>query len=170
MARKIYGPRKQRTRQHVIADLGIHHVEGFVLDVGHTVQRLNPDYGYDLVLFTHDESGFIEPGTVFIQVKASEGLTATGSNFVFDLNVRDYNLWMMEEFPVILILFEASSRHAYWLPIQKYFLEDTARLPRIGAKTVRVRIPVRQRVNRRAIGAMRDLKREILGLPARVEP
>jgi hypothetical protein len=36
MASQIRGPRKQRTRQHVIADLSVHYVEGFILEEGHT--------------------------------------------------------------------------------------------------------------------------------------
>lgn len=39
MPRQIFIPRKQRTRQHVIADLSIHHVEGFILEEGHTADR-----------------------------------------------------------------------------------------------------------------------------------
>jgi hypothetical protein len=45
MARQRIGPRKRRTRQHVIADLSVHHVEGFVLAEGHTAQRVERDYG-----------------------------------------------------------------------------------------------------------------------------
>jgi hypothetical protein len=37
-------PRKQRTRQHVIADLSAHYVERFILEEGHTAQRLSSDY------------------------------------------------------------------------------------------------------------------------------
>jgi hypothetical protein len=48
MTRKIFGPRKQRTREHVIADLSVHYVEAFILWEGHTPYRLTPDYGYDL--------------------------------------------------------------------------------------------------------------------------
>jgi hypothetical protein len=47
MAKSFLGPRKQRTRQHVIADQSVHHVEGFILDEGHTAQRVDRDYGYD---------------------------------------------------------------------------------------------------------------------------
>lgn len=54
MPKQSLSPRKQRTRQHVIADLSVHYVEGFVLAEGHTVQRLGPDYGYDLFVFTYD--------------------------------------------------------------------------------------------------------------------
>ena len=73
--------------------------------------------------------------------------------------MRDYNLWMREQTPVILVLFDATRRRAFWLPIQRYFREQTTRQPRKGAKSVRVRISLDQRVNRRAIAKMRDLKR-----------
>src|SRR5437764_6010392 len=116
MARKSFGPRKQRTREHVIADLSVHHVEGFILEEGHTAQRLEKDYGYDLLLFTYDEEGYAEPGLVSLQLKAEERLQVVGSDYVYDLDIRDYNLWILEEMPVILILFDASRRHAYWLP------------------------------------------------------
>src|SRR4051812_4015774 len=108
MARKIIGPRKRRTREHVIADLSIHHVEGFILWEGHTAQRLDSDYGYDLVLFTYDEQGYIEPDSVYFQFKATESLAVARSDYFFDLDIRDYNLWMFEKTPVILILFDAS--------------------------------------------------------------
>jgi hypothetical protein len=121
MAKQMFAPRKRRTRQHVIADLSINHVERIILDAGHTVLRMAPDYGYDLVLFTYDELGFVEPGSVYMQVKASETLEAVGVDYVFDLDIRDYNLWRLEEVPVILILFAASRRRAYWLWVQNYF-------------------------------------------------
>jgi hypothetical protein len=163
MARKVVGPRKQRTREHVIADLSVHHVEGFILDEGHTAQRLDSDYGYDLILFTYDERGYIEPDSVYFQLKAAESLAAVGSAYVFDLDIRDYNLWMLEKMPVILILFDATRRRAYWLHVQGYFREDMARRPRKGAKTVRVRVPEGRVVNRRAIALIRDLKWEARG-------
>lgn len=160
MARKIFGPRKQRTRAHVIADQSVNHVERFILDAGHTAQRLERDYGYDLFLLTYDEQGYAEPGLACLQLKAAEALQAVGSDYVFDLDIRDYNLWVREKTPVILILFDASRRRAYWLHVQSYFREDGARQPKKGTKTVRVRVPKRQVVNRRAIAKMRDLKRE----------
>jgi hypothetical protein len=144
----------------VIADLSVHHVEGFILAEGHTAQRLERDYGYDLLVFTYDEQGYVEPGFLFLQFKAAEALRAVGSDYVFDLDVRDYNLWMQERMPVILILFDALRRRAYWLPVQRYFREEAARQPRKGAKTIRVRVPRRQAVNRRAVARMRNLKWE----------
>jgi hypothetical protein len=170
MARQVFVPRKQRTREHVIADLSVNHVERFILDEGHTAQRVEKDYGYDLFLFTYDQQGYPEPGLVCLQLKAAETLQALGSDYVFDLDIRDYNLWMLERWPVILILFEASRRRAYWLHIQRYFREDVARLPRKGVKTVRVRVPKRQVVNRRAIATLRDLKEKAQQLAVGEEP
>jgi Domain of unknown function (DUF4365) len=160
MARQFSGPRKRRTRAHVIADQSVNHTERFIIDEGHTTQRLEKDYGYDLILFTFNEQGYAEPGLVWLQLKAAESLQAVGSDYVFDLDIRDYNLWILEEFPVILILFDASRRRAFWLDIQSYIRENGNRRPKKGAKTVRVRIPRRQIVNRRGIARMRDLKRE----------
>src|SRR5687767_7284422 len=109
----IIGPRKKRTHQHVIADLSVHHAEGFILEDGHTVQRLGSDYGYDLIMNTFDEMGYAEPWPVYFQLKATESLRRAGSAFVFDMDVRDYHLWTREEVPVILVLFDASGRKAY---------------------------------------------------------
>lgn len=160
MARKIFGPRKQRTRQHLIADQSVNHVERFIIDEGHTAQRMDKDYGYDLLLFTYDEQGYVEPDFVAIQLKATESVQIVGSDRVFDVDIRDYNLWIMEEMPVILILFDASRRRAYWLHVQGYFREEATHQPKRGAKTVRVRIPKRQVVSRRAIARMRHLKEQ----------
>jgi hypothetical protein len=143
-----------------MADLSAHHVEGFILEEAHSFQRLTPDYGYDLVLFTYDEQGYLEPGSVYLQLKASESLRAARAAYVFDVDIRDYNLWTLEEMPVILILFDASRSRAYWLCVQDDFGEDGARQPRRGAKTVRVRVPAKQVVNRRAVRRWRALKGE----------
>ncbi len=62
MARKSFAPRKQRTREHVIADQSVNHVERFIIDEGHTAQRMEKDYGYDLVLMTYDEQGIRNRG------------------------------------------------------------------------------------------------------------
>lgn len=158
MAGELPGPRKQRTRQHVIADLSVHHVERFILEAGHTAQRLGSDYGYDLLVSTFDDQGYVEPGSIYLQLKAMETLNAGQTDYLYDLDIRDYNLWIRERMPVVLILFDASRRRAYWLAIQRYFGEDDARRPKKGAKTIRIRVPRRQALNGRAIAKMRQLK------------
>jgi hypothetical protein len=158
MATPISRPRKRRTREHVIADLSVHHVEGFILEEGHTAQRLGSDYGYDLMMWTFDKRGYAEPGVIYFQVKATTASTERKRDFVYDLDIRDYNLWLREVFPVILVLYDATRRRAWWLDVQAYFADDLGRRPRRGAKTVRVRVPKRQVVNRQAIVALRTLK------------
>ena len=93
-----------------------------------------------------------------------------GSEYVFDLDIRDYNLWMFDKAPVILILYDASRKRAYLLPIQQYFREDAARRPKKGVKSVRVRVAKRQIVNRRAIAKIRDLKGEAFVIPFGEKP
>lgn len=160
-------PRKRRTREHVIADLSVNYVERFVLEEGHTVQRVGPDYGYDLILFTHDEQGQVEPSFAFFQLKAAETLreNASGESIVYDMAVGDYHLWTAELMPVFLVLYNASRRRAYWLDVQQYFREPEEHRPRASAKTVRVYIPKLQAINRRSIARMRARKQEAAERP-----
>ena len=53
--------RKRRTRQHVIASQSVNFVERFIVDAGHTAQRVEADYGYDLYVTTFDDEGYAEP-------------------------------------------------------------------------------------------------------------
>ncbi len=85
------------------------------------------------------------------------------------LDIRDYNLWMLEKTPVILVLYDAGERSAYWVAIQQYFREDAARRPRRGGKRVRVRVPEDQLVDRQAIARIRYLKHETQARLMRVE-
>lgn len=158
MASPIHGLRKRRTRQHVIADLSVNYLERFVLEAGHTAQRLGSDYGYDLLVSTFDEQGFAEPGSIYFQAKAMASLAASENDFVYDLDIRDYNLWVREKMPVIFVLFDASRRRAYWLAVQEYFAANALHRPKKGAKSVRIRVPRRHVLNERAIATMRQLK------------
>jgi hypothetical protein len=158
MATPPPAPTKQRTRDHILADLSVNHVERFILESGHIVNRNVTDYGYDLHMVTFDSGGFIEPGAINLQLKATERLTPSGSEYVFDLDVRDYNLWVQELLPVVFILYEASRRRAYWVHIQNYFGLQSARHPRKGAKSVRIKIQARQRVTKRGVELIRQCK------------
>lgn len=158
MPSKIFGQRKRRTPQHVIADLGVHHVEGFILAAGFTAERFQFDYGYDCLMVTYDEDGYIEPCAIRIQVKAKESLTPVGGASGFELDVRDVNLWLLERSLVILVLYDASNKRAHWLDVQQWFREQPSRLPVKGAKTIRVRIPTSQRWNRRTVQHLRQRK------------
>jgi uncharacterized protein DUF4365 len=162
VTRKASAPRKRRTRQHVIADQSVNHVERFIIDEGHTVERMVADYGYDLTMRTYGDDGYAEEGSVYLQLKAAETLTGAGDIFVFDIDLRDYALWTAEPSPVILVLFDASLRRAYWVYVQRYFAEDASRRPGKTARTVRVRVPKRQPVSRAAVRKWRSYKQRLL--------
>ncbi len=169
MAGQIFGLLKQRTSQHAIADQSVNRVERFIFDEGHTAQRLERDSGYDLLLSTYDKQCYVEPGMVNLQLKATETLQLVGPDYAFDLDVRDYNLWMLEQVPVSLVLFDAARNRASWLHFQGPFREEGARRPKRGAKPVRAHVPARQVANRQAIAKMRNLKQGARR-PVREEP
>ena len=133
-----------------------------MLEAGHGSLRLTTDYGYDIAMTTFDPEGFAEPGLVLFQLKASDNLSESAGFYPFDLDIRDYNLWMLEDMPVILILHDAIRKKAYWLDVQMYFLEDASRRPKKGTKTIRVRVPNDQVFNRRAVRVLRMRKEEAL--------
>jgi hypothetical protein len=65
MARKKTPPRGTiRTREHVIADMAVLHVQSLVVRCGFTAQRSESDYGYDLALQTYNDRGEIENETL----------------------------------------------------------------------------------------------------------
>ncbi len=97
--------RKQRTRQHVIAAQSVNYVERFIVDSGHTAQRVEYDYGYDLLITTFDEAGFEEPGLIYLQLKATDSLklNAVGTEVIFEVNsqavsaMRDWKQGILEQ-------------------------------------------------------------------------
>jgi hypothetical protein len=89
-------------------------------------------------------------------------LSSSGAEILFDLSVADWNLWTAESMPVLLVVFDAQKRQAWWLYVQQYSGEHPARAPRSGAKTVLVYIPRLQRFGRRSVAAMRAWKRDVL--------
>ena len=156
--------RKKRTREHIIADQSLVHVQQFIANAGFTSEAMTKDYGYDLTVNTFDKNGFIEGGSILIQLKASELLTphADGLHYAFDLDVRDYNLWTGEPNPVFLILYEATTRRACWLFVQPYLKGPGAPDPMRNAKTVRIKVPKVNKVRTAFFRHARRLKAEAL--------
>jgi hypothetical protein len=144
VARTPFVPRrKRRTREHVIADLGVNHTERQALLAGFTVERVIHDYGIDLVLFTYNAGGEIEAGHLLIQVKFVEYARklADGDFVVFRAGRKDLLAWFAEVEPVMLVVYDATEDRAWWLCIQDYF-EGKRRFDpgQLGA-TVSLRLP-----------------------------
>jgi hypothetical protein len=145
--------RKRRTREHVIADLSINHVERFVLRCGWTVQRTTHDYGIDLLMETFNEVGEPQNGRVLFQLKATDTLKKrdNGRTVAARLDGRDILAWRHEPMPVILVLYDAQADLAYWLHVQEYFVGPRRRpIGKVPATTT-ARLPGDQVLDESAI-------------------
>lgn len=153
--------RKRRTREHVIADLSVHHVEGLALRCGYTVQRVVPDYGYDLLLITYSVAGEVEGDHVRLQLKASDNLRqyelAQEEVFSFPVSAKDYRRWREDVLPVFLILYDAPLGEAYWLDVQEH---AAAQQQDLKGKTVRLRVPRQHVLGVQTIRLMRQRKQQ----------
>jgi hypothetical protein len=156
--------RKRRTREHVIADLSVHHVEGFVLRCGWTVERMRHDYGIDLYMETYNADGEVENGWVRFQSKATDSLkrSADGNVIAVRLQWRDLLFWLNELEPVIVVVYDARDDQAFWLDVQEYFRHQPWGTRAGATTTVTVHVPVSNVLNVAAIRSFAQLRNERL--------
>jgi hypothetical protein len=120
--KQVMATRKKRTREHIIADLSTNYVEYLILVNGFSVERVEKDYGYDLIMFTYDDHGEIENGQIYLQLKATDNVHLVNHQYVASpVSTKALNLWRNELLPVFFILYDAVPKMAYWLYIQAYF-------------------------------------------------
>ncbi len=134
--------RKRRTRDHIIADLSMNHVERFVLQCGYTAERVQHDYGIDLEITTFNRRGEIQPGQIWVKLKATDRLQSQRGEegFTHRISRRDLVYWLAQPMPMILILYDAREEVAYWLYVQSYFQRADFNVFEAGA-TITLRIP-----------------------------
>jgi hypothetical protein len=154
-------PGKRRIRAHVIADLAVNHVERQALLCGFTVERIQSDYGVDLLLFTFDSVGEIEDGYIPVQVKATEALSwlRTEDAAVFRISRKDLVGWLRNSIPVILAVYDVAADTAHWLHVQGYFQAQPGFNLFAVAETLTVRLARSRVLNPtaiREIAALRD--------------
>jgi hypothetical protein len=151
--------RKQRTREHIIEDLGFNHVEKQVLLAGHILRRNSQsDYGYDGDIHTFNEQGETENFFMWFQLKSTDHiqLSIPKEAFVFDLSRQDLELWLYSKNPVLLILFDAQKDIACFIDLQLYFNENKIELKNVR-KFVRVYIPQDAIFNSLSVQKLRKL-------------
>jgi hypothetical protein len=156
--------KKRRPRQHIIADLSVNYVERYVLLCGYSAERVEHDYGIDLVIFTYDANGEIENGQIYVQLKATDKLSrlADDSVIAFPLQRSDLQLWLREPMPWILIVYDAQVNLAYWLYVQAFFERQVGvDLAQVG-ETVTVHLPTSNIVNQEAIRQFARYKEDVL--------
>lgn len=153
----------QRTREHIIADLSVNHLERFALRRGHTLQRTQADYGYDATVTTYSPEGEPETGQVFFQFKATESLRLLQDGETIALTVarKHIGMWLREIMPVILVVYDALSETAYWLYVQPYLQSNKERL-RHEQVSITLRLSLKSVINDKAIDQIRDLKEAVL--------
>ena len=165
MARKRPPPppdrRKRRTREHVIGDLCVNHIERQALLCGFTIERYVHDYGLDVALVTYTATGEVENGLVFVQAKATEKTRRLAKKraIAFRVERADVVHWTSELLPVILVVYDATADRAYWLHVQGYFASLSNFNVFRAKETVTVHLPVSQVLTPRSIrrfAALRD--------------
>jgi Domain of unknown function (DUF4365) len=137
-------PRKRRTREHIIADLSVNHLERQALLCGYLVERMVYDYGIDLELFTFTRKGEPEAGKILLQLKATDGLRIRPKQTIIPFRITRADLvhWLAQPMPVMLIVYDARKTIAYWLYIQSYFRKCTDFNLFTAGKTITVKIPI----------------------------
>ncbi len=115
------GRKKRRTPEHVLADLSVNHVERFIFQCDFSCERVEHDYGTDLLMFTFDANGEIENGHIQIQVKATDHPRYHDDTQTIASPVEMAHLWSWagEPCPVILVRYDAESDRGYWLYVQR---------------------------------------------------
>ena len=155
--------RKQRTHQHVIADLGFNYTERQVLKAGFILNRLFPDYGYDGSMVTFDINGELEPGNIFIQVKATDKIKLSKKHnaIEFSLSKKDLETWILEPSIVILVLYDAIKEMSFYIDIQKYFVDKHLNIDEIN-KFLQVFLDLKDEFNPESVKYLRGQKNQQL--------
>lgn len=138
--------RKRRTREHVIADLGVDFVERQALRCGYSVERIVHDYGLDLEVFTFARNGEIEKGSILVQAKATSRVRLRPGNASFPFRIARADLvhWLAQPMPVILVVYDAVRDAAYWLYVQSHFAKWKGFNLFAAGKEMTVLMPVHQ--------------------------
>ena len=148
--------KKLRTRQHIIEDLGLNHIEKQILLSGNILRRFGEnDYGYDGMIDTFNEQGETENLSFKIQLKSTDTLqlSAQKEGFIMDLSRRDLELWLESNYPVLLILYDAQGDVAYFADLQAHFEQNRLLLKNVR-KFVRIFLSPKSIFNNTAIQAL----------------
>jgi Domain of unknown function (DUF4365) len=153
--------RKQRTRQHIIEDLGFNHVERQVLYAGYAVYRYgHNDYGLDGSITTFNDNGEFELLNINFQLKSTDKLhLSVDKKFcIFDVSRRDLELWLLSDNPILFILYDAQNEISYYVNLVEYFTKDGFDL-NSTRKYARLKIPSTHIWNKEEVTKLRHTKK-----------
>jgi hypothetical protein len=158
--------KKRRTREHVIAELGVNFVQRHIMLKGHSSEAIVRDYGIDLVMFTYNHNGEIENGHVAIQVKSTDHLAIlkTSPEVAFKVEVAHLKAWQYEPLPVILVVYDTTGDgRAFWLYVQHYVNCSPKNIDMdVDQDTITLRIPIENQLDATAIERFRGFRDRVL--------
>jgi hypothetical protein len=157
--------RKRRTREHVIADLSVNHVERFILRCGWVPRRMNPDYGIDLYMETYNARGEIENDGVWFQLKATDKVVVANETSTISVRMewRDLIFWLNEWLPGILVIYDAMQDRAWWLHLQESLRTINRTNRGKLAYTVTLSVPLENVFDEAAVRHFGELRDAALG-------
>jgi hypothetical protein len=157
--------RKRRTREHVLAELSANYVEKQALLCGFAVNRVQPDYGIDLLVQTFNRRGEVENGWIPFQLKGTDRVKLVDGNRAVSCRIEraDLRHWLKEWEPVLLALYDARADVAYWLFVRDYFAGLAGFDINRAGERVSVSIPCRNVLDRQAMQGLARLKNTLLG-------
>ena len=151
--------KKRRTRQHIIEDLGLNHIERQILLSGNVLRRFSDnDYGYDGMIDTFDEQGQAHNLNLMVQLKSTDVIQQSSQNggYIVDLSKRDLEHWLTSVVPVLLILYDAQLEISYFTDLQTYFNKNRLLLQNVR-KFVRIYLSPQSVFNKSAIQELQKI-------------
>ena len=150
---------KLRTRQQIVEDLALNHIEKQILLSGNVLKRGgNMNYGYDGAIQTFDEEGRINNLSLMILLTSTDlvQLSPKKVEFVVDLSKQDLEHWLNTEMPVLIILYDAQKDIAYFTDLQTYFNENRHLLKNVR-KFVKIFLSPKSVFNNEAIQELQKI-------------
>ncbi len=134
----------KRPRMHIVEDLARAQLHQAFAGVGWTSEDLDKDYGEDvLVRIFEDEA--TTPWSFFIQSKATDSLdrylAKDGRTISYPIYTTHLEHWKRFWEPVLLAIYDASTKRTYWEVIQTYLESRDDSHSNKSGKTVSVHIP-----------------------------
>ena len=105
--------------------MSFHYIAFLVVKCGFVIEGTREDYGYDAYIEFYAANGEVETGNVFVQLKATDDINRyiTSKGISYPIDMRDFDLWADNPYPVYFVVFDSGTETAYWMYFQKYIEE-----------------------------------------------
>lgn len=154
------GSHGRRTREHVIEEMSVNFLERKVLQRGHQlVPAIRREYGCDATMFHFSpKTGAIENGEIRFQLKATDHLDRRKKHVTCRVSTKHLHYWYWEaqQFPFVLVLYDAKKHEGYWIAIRQY-VDDLQLDLSPEQQTIEIQIPWKNKITVRTVDMFRAL-------------